>query len=97
MPFLDSNARPAPAARPPLRLVVGGRQDHGAVPDRAFVSVAPREPLRAGERRRMTRRHVLMLLLALEVLVLGLSNADRYRKPPAATVDAPSVAGHVIT
>ena len=46
---------------------------------------------------RMPRRHVLMLVLAVELLAFGFGNADRYRRPPVATVDPPSIAGHVIT
>lgn len=92
-----SNARLASTGRPAFRLVgVAEPEGRRAVPESAFVPVGTREPASEGERR-MRRRHRLMLLLALEVLVLGLSNADRYRRPPAVTVDAPSIAGHVIT
>ncbi|MBB2960623.1 hypothetical protein [Methylobacterium sp. R2-1] len=44
---------------------------------------------------RLSRRHVLMLMLALEILVAGTYNADRYRRP-GISVDMPVTRGHVI-
>ena len=91
--------RPSPAGAPVPRLVVGGRAKAGraaeaaAVPESAFVPVGRREP---AKKRRMPRRHVLMLALALEVLWLGIHNADRYR-PPGITVEQTIAQGHVIT
>ncbi|MEH3119779.1 MAG: hypothetical protein PGN25_19905 [Methylorubrum populi] len=54
-------------------------------------------PPRAAARRtsRLSLRHVLMLALALEILVVGAVNADRYRRP-GVTVDMPVTRGHVI-
>lgn len=54
-------------------------------------------PYRAASHRpgRFSRRHVLMLALALEILVVGAVNADRYRRP-GVTVDVPVARGHVI-
>ncbi len=54
-------------------------------------------PFRSADRRpgRVSRRHVIMLALALEVLVVGAVNADRYRRP-GITVDMPATRGHVI-
>ena len=39
----------------------------------------------------------LLYKSTVEILVFGLGNADRYRRPAAATVDTPGIAGHVIT
>ncbi|MDV2984526.1 UNVERIFIED_CONTAM: hypothetical protein Q9R58_09435 [Methylobacteriaceae bacterium AG10] len=44
---------------------------------------------------RLSRRHTLMLMLALEILVVGAYNADRYRRP-GISVDVPATRGHVI-
>ncbi|MFC6388134.1 hypothetical protein [Methylorubrum zatmanii] len=52
---------------------------------------ATREPSR-----RFSTRHMLMLALALEILIAGSVNADRYRRP-GVTVNTPAVDGHVIT
>lgn len=45
---------------------------------------------------RMRFRHMLMLALAVEVLVLGARGAERYR-PPGIAVEQTFVEGHVIT
>lgn len=47
--------------------------------------------------RRLPHRHWLMLALALEVLWLGARGAEPFRPQPAATVDPPTIAGHIIT
>lgn len=52
-------------------------------------------PPASGRSRRLMRRHMLMLALALEILCVGAYNADRYRRP-GITVDMPSTRGHVI-
>ncbi len=44
---------------------------------------------------RFSRRHALMLMLALEILIVGTYNADRYRRP-GISVDMPTTHGHVI-
>lgn len=44
---------------------------------------------------RFSRRHALMLALALEILVVGAYNADRYRRP-GISIDIPATRGHVI-
>ncbi|BAU92253.1 hypothetical protein MPPM_3648 [Methylorubrum populi] len=44
---------------------------------------------------RFSRQHALMLVLALEILVVGAYNADRYRRP-GISVDVPATRGHVI-
>ncbi|SFL00796.1 hypothetical protein SAMN04488125_10795 [Methylorubrum salsuginis] len=54
---------------------------------------APRRKL---ARRRLNRRHVLMLILACEVVAVGVANADRYR-PPGITVEQTVTHGNVIT
>ena len=46
--------------------------------------------------RRLPRRHVLMLVLAVEVLMLGARYADRYQ-PPGIAVEQTFTHGHVIT
>ena len=46
--------------------------------------------------RRMPRRHLMLLVLAMEVLFLGWRNADRYR-PPGIPVEQTVAAGHIIT
>ncbi|GLS42534.1 hypothetical protein [Methylobacterium brachythecii] len=43
----------------------------------------------------LTRKHVLMLALAIEVLAFGASRADRYQRP-AVVVDQPATIGHAI-
>lgn len=45
---------------------------------------------------RLRRRHLLMLALAVEVLVMGARRAELYH-PPGITVDLPSTHGHIIT
>ncbi|GEO97888.1 hypothetical protein [Methylobacterium haplocladii] len=45
---------------------------------------------------RLRRRHLLMLALAVEVLVMGARRAEHYH-PPGITVDLPSTQGHIIT
>ncbi|WP_232629786.1 hypothetical protein [Methylobacterium sp. Leaf118] len=45
---------------------------------------------------RIARRHLLMLAMAVEVLVLGAINADRVRRP-GITVEQTVTQGHVIT
>ncbi|WP_342152639.1 hypothetical protein [Methylorubrum sp. SB2] len=55
-----------------------------------------RPPMPETPRRRLARRHVLMLILACEVMVVGVSNADRYR-PPGIVVDQTVTRGNVIT
>lgn len=47
-------------------------------------------------RHRLSRRHVIMLALAVEILIVGTVHADRYRRP-GITVDMPLTRGHVIT
>jgi hypothetical protein len=47
-------------------------------------------------RRRLARRHVLMLILACEVMVVGVANAGRHR-PPGIVVDQTVTRGHIIT
>lgn len=54
------------------------------------------ETSHAAPRRSLARRHVLMLILACEVMVVGVANADRYR-PPGITVEQTVTRGHVIT
>ena len=54
------------------------------------------ETPRAAPRQRLARRHVLMLILAVEVLVAGAANAERTRRP-GITVDQTVTYGHVIT
>jgi hypothetical protein len=44
---------------------------------------------------RLSRQHALMLALALEILIVGAYNADRYRRP-GISVDMPLTRGHVI-
>lgn len=44
---------------------------------------------------RFSRRHALMLVLALEILVAGAYHSDRYRRP-GISVDIPATRGHVI-
>ena len=46
--------------------------------------------------RRMRRKHVIMLVLAAEVLVMGWRCSDRYR-PPGIVVDATFTEGNEIT
>lgn len=53
-------------------------------------------PAAASPARRLPRRHLLLLALAVEVLVLGWRNADRYH-PPGIPVEQTVAAGHVIT
>ncbi len=50
----------------------------------------------AAPRRRLARRHMLMLILACEVMVVGVANAGRYR-PPGIVVDQTVTRGHIIT
>lgn len=50
----------------------------------------------ASPRHRLSRRHVIMLALAVEILIVGTVHADRYRRP-GITVDVPLTRGHVIT
>ncbi len=45
---------------------------------------------------RLKRRHLLMLILAAEILGAGFANAGRYR-PPAIIVEQTVVTGHIIT
>lgn len=45
---------------------------------------------------RLQRKHLLMLVLAAAVLVMGALRAEQYR-PPGITVDIPSTREHVIT
>lgn len=47
-------------------------------------------------RRGLRRRHVLMLALAVEVLVLGFRGAEGYQ-PPGIAVEQTLAKGHVIT
>lgn len=61
---------------------------HSAAP---FVETS-REPVR----KRIPRRHVLMLALAVEILAFGVSHADRYQGPAPIAVEAPTAPGHVI-
>lgn len=50
-----------------------------------------------GTRRPLSRRHLLMLALALEVLAIGFSQAAGYQPPSTIVVEPPSVPGHMIT
>ncbi|GJE54738.1 hypothetical protein FV217_00415 [Methylobacterium sp. WL9] len=45
---------------------------------------------------RLRRRHLLMLVLAVEVLVMGARRAELYH-PPGISVNLPSTHGHIIT
>lgn len=56
----------------------------------------PPTPQPAAPRHRLSRRHVIMLALAVEILIVGTVHADRYRRP-GITVDVPLTRGHVIT
>ncbi len=49
----------------------------------------------AAHPRSLSRKHVLMLALALEVLWLGYHGAGRYQ-PPGIAVDWPATEGHRI-
>ncbi|GJE75579.1 MULTISPECIES: hypothetical protein [Methylorubrum] len=54
------------------------------------------ETPRAAPQSRLRRHHVLMLILAAEILVAGAANAARYR-PPGIPVQETITPGHVIT
>jgi len=56
----------------------------------------PRPVLRHRHPRPMPLRHVIMLALAAEILVMGWCWADHYR-PPGIVVDATFTEGHEIT
>ena len=53
-------------------------------------------PAIAGPSLRFTRRHLLMLVLALEILIVGSVHAERDRHP-GVTVEVPANRAHVIT
>lgn len=59
-------------------------------------ATARRDASTAPTRRRMPRKHVIMLMLAAEVLVMGWRCSDRYR-PPGIVVDATFTEGNEIT
>lgn len=58
--------------------------------------MTPSQTRGAVPRPRLARRHVLMLVMAAEILVLGAINADRFRRP-GVTVEQTVTQGHVIT
>jgi len=51
----------------------------------------------ASLRRSMPFRHKLMLLLAVELVAVGLQQADRKPYHTGVTVETPARSGHVIT
>lgn len=93
-------ARPGVALRRHLSVIAGGLSGTGwgktrrIVPKRAFVLVGRGEAIAAAAR--MPRKHVLMLVLAAEILCLGaLLAADPPR--PGITIDEPLTTGNVVT
>jgi hypothetical protein len=57
------------------------------------LDTAASAPAKRAPRPGLSRKHVLMLALAIEVLAFGVSRAERYQ-PPGILVEEPVVAGH---
>lgn len=93
-------ARPGATLRKHISVIAGGLTGTGwgrtrrIVPKRAFVPVGRQESVAVSMR--MPRKHVLMLVLAVEILCLGALFAAN---PPrrGITVDEPLTTGNVVT